>query len=82
MHHLLALHLRGGSALPHPVGLQPQAAALAARRAPEEEEEEVQALGADVAGTRGGLIHQPIKIVLPDLVSAAISPALLGFGWF
>ena len=54
MHHLLALHLRGGSALPHPVGLQPQAAALAARRAPEEEEEEeVQALGADVAGTRG-----------------------------
>ena len=55
MHHLLALHLRGGSALPHPVGLQPQAAALAARRAPEEEEEEeeVQALGADVSGTRG-----------------------------
>ena len=54
MHHLLALHLRGGSALPHPVGLQPQAAALAARRATEEEEEEeVQALGADVAGTRG-----------------------------
>ena len=45
---------RGGSALPHPVGLQPQAAALAARRATEEEEEEeVQALGADVAGTRG-----------------------------
>jgi len=52
MHHLLALHLRGGSALPHPVGLQPQAAALAARRAPEEEEA-VQALGTDVADTRG-----------------------------
>ena len=46
LHHLPALHLRGGSALPHPVGLQPQAAAVTARRAPEEE---VQALGADVA---------------------------------
>ena len=58
LHHLPALHLRGGSALPHPVGLQPQAAAVAARRAPEEE---VQALGADVAkgdglGTRGWLV--------------------------
>ena len=28
LHHLPALHLRGGSALPHPVGLQPQAAAV------------------------------------------------------
>ena len=46
LHHMPALHLRGGSALPHPVGLQPQAAAVTARRAPEEE---VQALGADVA---------------------------------
>ena len=46
LHHLPALQLRGGSALPHPVGLQPQAAAVTARRAPEEE---VQALGADVA---------------------------------
>ena len=46
LHHLSALHLRGGSALPHPVGLQPQAAAVTARRA---SEEEVQALGADVA---------------------------------
>ena len=46
LHHLPALHLRGGSALPHPVGLQPQAAAVTARRAPEEE---VQALGTDVA---------------------------------
>ena len=42
LHHLPALHLRGGSALPHHVGLQPQAAAVTARRAPEEE---VQALG-------------------------------------
>ena len=50
MHHLLALHLRGGSALPHPVGLQPQAAAVTARRAPEEE---VQALGAFVAEGEG-----------------------------
>ena len=46
LHHLPALHLRGGSALPHPVGLQPQAAAVTARRAPEKE---VQALGSDVA---------------------------------
>ena len=46
LHHLPALHLRGGSALPHPVELQPQAAAVTARRAPEDE---VQALGADVA---------------------------------
>ena len=37
LHHLPALHLRGGSALTHPVGLQPQAAAVTARRAPEEE---------------------------------------------
>ena len=50
LHHLPALHLRGGSALPHPVGLQPQAAAVAASRA---SKEEVQALGADVAGTGG-----------------------------
>ena len=46
LHHIPALHLRGGSALPHPVGLQPQATAVTAGRAPEEE---VQALGADVA---------------------------------
>ena len=46
LHHLPALHLRGGSALPHPAGLQPQAAAVTARRAPEEA---LQALGADVA---------------------------------
>ena len=46
LHHLPTLHLRGGSELPHPVGLQPQAAAVTARRAPEEE---VQALGTDVA---------------------------------
>ena len=57
LHHLPALHLRGGSALPHPVGLQPQAAAVTARRAPEEE---VLAMGADVAegdglGSRSGL---------------------------
>ena len=56
-HHLPALDLRGRSALPHPVGLQPQAAAVTARRAPEEE---VQALCADVAerdglGSRSGL---------------------------
>ena len=57
LHHLPALHLRGGSALPHPVGLQPQAAAVTARQAPEEE---VQALGSDLAerdglGTRSSL---------------------------
>ena len=46
LHHLPALHLRGGSALPHPVGLQPQAAAVAARRA---SDEGLQALGADLA---------------------------------
>ena len=46
LHHLPALHLRGGSAMPHPVGPQPQAAAVTTRRAPEEE---MQALGADVA---------------------------------
>ena len=46
LHHLPALHIWGGSALPHPLGLQPQAAAVTARRAPEEE---VQALGSDVA---------------------------------
>jgi hypothetical protein len=46
LHHLPALHLRGGSALPHPVGLQPQAAAVTARRAPEEE---VQAMGSHLA---------------------------------
>ena len=50
LHHLPALQLRGGSALPHPVGLQPQAAAVAARRAPEEE---VQTLGADSAERDG-----------------------------
>lgn len=58
LHHLPALHLRGGSALPHPVGLQPQAAAVTARRAPEKE---VQALGTNVAerswlGSRRGLV--------------------------
>ena len=46
LYHLTALHPRGGSALPHPVGLQPQAGEVAARRA---HEEEMQALGADVA---------------------------------
>ena len=46
LHHLPALRLRDGSALPHPAGLQPQAAAATARRAPDEE---VQALGVDVA---------------------------------
>ena len=46
LHHLPALHLRGGSALPHDGWLQPQAEAVTARRAPEEE---VQALGSDVA---------------------------------
>ena len=46
LHHLPALHLRGGSALPHPAGLQPQAAAVTARQAPEEE---MLALGSDVA---------------------------------
>ena len=46
LHHLPALHLRGGSALLHPVGVQPQVTAVTARRAPEEE---VQALGSDVA---------------------------------
>ena len=46
LHHLPALHLRGGSALPHHVGLQPQAAAVTARRAPEEK---MQAPGAEVA---------------------------------
>ena len=46
LHHLPALHLRGGSALPHPVGLQPQATTTAAGRTPEEE---VQALGTDLA---------------------------------
>ena len=51
LNQLPALHLRGGSALPHPVGPQPQAAAVTARRAPEEEEEEeeVQALGSHLA---------------------------------
>ena len=44
--HLSALHLRGGSELPHPVGLQPQTTAVTAGRAPQEE---VQALGADLA---------------------------------
>ena len=57
LHHLPALHLRGGSALPHPVGLQPHAAAVSARRAPEEE---AQAPGADLVegdglGSRGWL---------------------------
>ena len=42
LHHLPALHLR----LPRPVGLQPEAAAVTARRAPEEE---VQALGSHLA---------------------------------
>ena len=46
LHHLPALQLWGGSALPHPAGLQPQAAAVTARLAPEEE---MQALGSDVA---------------------------------
>ena len=46
LHQLPALRLRDGSALPHPAGLQPQAAAVTARRAPEEE---VQALGANAA---------------------------------
>ena len=46
LRHLPTLHLRAGSALPHPVGLQPQAAAVTARRALKGEG---QALGADVA---------------------------------
>ena len=50
LHHLPALPLGGGSALLHAVGLQPQTAAVTARRAPEEE---VQALGTDLAEGSG-----------------------------
>ena len=50
LHDLSALHLWRRSALPHDVGLQPQAAAVTARRAPEEE---MQALGANVAEEDG-----------------------------
>ena len=57
LHNLPALHLRGGSALPHPVTAATSGSSSYSRRA---SEEEVQALGADVAkgdglGTRGGL---------------------------
>ena len=36
LHHLPPLHLRGGSALPRPLGLQPQETPTAARSTPEE----------------------------------------------
>ena len=36
----------------------------------------------DAACTGGWLVHQPIKIVLPDLVPTAIAPAFLRLGWF
>ena len=63
LRHLPALHLWAGSALPHSVGLQPQAAAATARRV---HDEEVPALGADEAegdglGSRSWLTHSAIK---------------------
>ena len=45
LHHLPALHQWDGSALAHPVGLRPKAAAVTTGRAPEEE---VQTLSADM----------------------------------
>ena len=49
LHHLPALHLRDGSALPHDGGLQPQAEAVATGSALKEE---MQALGSHLAKGR------------------------------